>query len=272
MFIFQNHKLLKETQAQVSINDRGFLFGDGIFETCKIFNGKIYDFKTHETRIKAGLKALKFKAEIKNLEKESLQLIKKNKISEGILRITITRGSGSIGYLPTYETDSTIIIQTLLPRKILNKKIILGVSEIKKTSSDSLPVSCKINQGLNSTLCKIEANEKNFFDCVMLSQKNFVSETSSANIFWVKNDEIFTPSEACDIIHGSIRAKILKLTKVKEVKAKISELQEADEIFLTNSSFLVLPVDELVFGKKKIKLHKKIGTKILHLIKADLPL
>ena len=79
-FIYKNHQLLEEKQALISINERGFLFGDGIFETCKIFDGKIYDFKSHEARIRDGLKALKFSAEISDLEKKSLQLIKKNKI------------------------------------------------------------------------------------------------------------------------------------------------------------------------------------------------
>jgi aminodeoxychorismate lyase len=262
-FIFKNHQLLKEKQALVSVNERGFLFGDGIFETCKVFNGKIYDFKSHQARIKKGLKTLKFSAEISDLEKKSLQLIKKNQIFDGILRISITRGIGSNGYLPTYESKPLIIIQTFPERKIIQKKIILGVSSIKKISSSSLPIHCKTNQALSSILCKIEAQEKNFFDCIMLSQKNFISETSSANIFWVKNKKIFTPSKACDILPGTIRAKLLELAKIKEVKAKISELKNADEIFITNSSFLILPIDELALGNSRIKLQKKIGSEIL---------
>jgi branched-subunit amino acid aminotransferase/4-amino-4-deoxychorismate lyase len=271
-YIFKNHQLIEEKQAQISVLERGFLFGDGIFETCKIFDEKIYDFKAHETRLKAGLKALKFSAEISDLEKKSLQLIKKNKIKNGILRISITRGTGSLGYLPTYESKALIIIQTFEERKITAKKIILGVSSIKKPASDSLPFFCKTNQALPSILCKIEAQEKKFFDCIMLSKENFISETSSANIFWVKNGKIFTPSKACDCLPGTIRAKLLKISpiKIKEVKAKISDLKKADEIFITNSSFLVLPADEVVLGKDRIKLRKKIGLEIAEVLKKDL--
>jgi len=265
-FIFKNHQLVKETQAQVSINERGFLFGDGIFETCKIFNGKIYDYKAHESRIKAGLKALKFSADISDLEKKSYQLIKKNAAKNGILRISISRGIGSSGYLPTYESKALIIIQTSELRKIPSK-ISLGISSLKKPPLNSLPVNCKITQGLNSTLVKIEAQEKKLFDCVMLSQENFICETSSANIFWVKNGKIFTPAKSCDILLGSIRARLLKISplKIKEVKAKISTLKNADEIFLTNSAFLLLPVDEFM-GKK---LQKKFGIELLKTLQND---
>jgi len=265
-FVIKNHQLIKETQAQISIADRGFLFGDGIFETCKIFNGKIYDFKSHESRIKAGLKALKFSAEIANLEKESQKLIKKNQIQNGILRITITRGIGSVGYLPTNESKATIIIQTLEER-VLPKKITLGISTLKKLPQNSLPVACKIMQGLNSTLVKIEAQEKKLFDCVMLSQKNFIAETSSANIFWIKKGQVYTAAKSCDILLGTIRQKLLKISPLKifEIEAKISELKNADEIFLTNSAFLLLPVDEFM-GRK---LQKNFSKELLNLLKAD---
>jgi branched-chain amino acid aminotransferase len=265
-FVCKNHQIIPETQAQISVNDRGFLFGDGIFETCKIFAGKIYDFKAHETRIKAGLKALKFSAEISDLEKNSYQLIKKNGIENGLLRIAISRGVGSIGYSPTHENKASIIIQTFDERP-LPQKISLGVSQIKKIPKSSLPIHCKTAQGLSSTLVKIEAKEKNLFDCVMLSQENFIAETSSANIFWIKNGKAYTAAKSCDILLGTIRQKLIKIAPLKifEVEAKISALKNADEIFLTNSAFLLLPVDEFL-GRK---LQKNFGNEFLNLLKTD---
>ena len=120
-YIFKNQQLIDETQAEVSINERGFLFGDGIFETCKIFNGKIYNFKSHLARIVAGLKALKFNDDISDLEKKSLKLIAKNQVKEGILRISISRGIGSKGYLPDLETKALTIIQTYEKRQLTAK-------------------------------------------------------------------------------------------------------------------------------------------------------
>ncbi len=261
-YIFKNQKLVEEKQATISIRERGFLFGDGIFETCKISNGKIYDFKSHEDRICKGIKELKFFVEIADLEKRSQQLIRKNQIKNGILRISISRGIGSVGYLPTYESKPLVIIETLVERK-LPEKICLGVSKIvaPKTAFKSM-------NALPYVLNKIAAQEYNFFDCVMLSEKNFIAETSSANIFWVKNGKIFTPAESCGILPGTIRSKLLKISplKISTVEAKISALKNADEIFLTNSSFLVLPVDEFM-GKR---MQKDFGIEFLKLLQKDL--
>lgn len=262
-YIFKNQKLITEKQAQISIRERGFLFGDGIFETLKIIDGKIFDFKAHEARIKAALKVLKFSADISDLEKKSLQLIKKNKIKNGILRISISRGIGSRGYLPTYESDALIIIETFLDRKI-PKKIRLGIS---KNITPKLPF--KSMNALPYILTKIAAEEKKCFDLVMVSDKKFIAETSSANIFWVKNNVIYTPHENCGIVLGTIRSKLLKISslKIKKVKAKISALKNADEIFLTNSAFLILPVDELEIANKIYKKPtKKVAKKVLPLL------
>ncbi len=257
-YIIKNHQLIPEKQAQVSINERGLLFGDGIFETCKIFNGKIYDFKSHEARIKEGLKLLKFSAKISDLESDAKKLIKKNELKNGILKISISRGIGSLGYLPTYESEALIIIQTLEERK-LPTKITLGISSIKVPSN----YFAKSMNALPYLLTKIEAKENNFFDCVMLNEKKFISETSSANIFWVKNGRIFTPSKSCKMLRGTIRKKLLKISPIKilEKSSRISALKNADEIFLTNSSFLLLSVDEFMgrklennFGKNLQKL------------------
>jgi len=260
--VIKNHRLIEETQAQISIHERGFLFGDGIFETLKISRGKIYDFDAHFKRIEAALKILKFSAEISELEKRSQKLIKKNKIKNGILRISISRGSGSIGYLPTYENKPLIIIETLRERE-LPKKITLGISKI---TAPKIPF--KSMNALPYIMNKIAASEEKKFDLVMLSEKKFIAETSSANIFWVKNGQIFTPHESCNIVLGCIRKKLLKMPelKIKEAKAKISALKNADEIFLTNSAFLLLCVDE--FMEKKLQ--KTIGSKLKKLLEQDL--
>ncbi len=270
-FVLINKEFVTENNATISIQQRACLFGDGIFETCRVENSKIYNFIAHKNRIKAGLQALKFKVEIDELENNCYQLIKKNKLRNGILRIAISRGIGSLGYLPTYKSESLIIIETMPQRQIFAEKIILGVGKNKKPPRNSLPIGCKTMQSLCYTLNKIEAQEKGLFDCVMLSQKNFISETSSANIFWVKNDQIYTPAESCDILLGTIREKLLKnkSLKIKKLSAKISMLKNADEVFLTNTSFLILPVDELKVGKNVIKFRKDIGEKVLQFLQDD---
>jgi branched-chain amino acid aminotransferase len=272
-YILKNHRFIEEKQAQIAINERGFLFGDGIFETCKIFNSQIYNFKAHRSRIVAGLKALQITAEIKDLEKNCLKLITKNQIKNGILRISITRGVGSAGYLPISK-NSLIIAQTLKNRKT-PQEISLTVSNIKKPPQNSFPINHKTNNALPYILNKLFAEQQRCFDAIMLTQENFISETSSANIFWVKNNKIYTSSKDCDILPGTVRARVLEIfsSKIIEKKAKLKELQDADEIFLTNAASLVILVDKLIFPDKNklktLKFSKKTGSIIKQLINYD---
>ncbi len=261
-YIYQNQKLLQKSQAKISISERGFLFGDGAFETCKIYNGHIHNFDAHISRLVKALEFLKINAEISDLKNNSLKLIAKNKIKNGILRISISRGSGSLGYLPTYKTKALTLIETIKNRK-LPSKISIGISKNKNHNY----LFFKSHNALNYVLNKIAAQERGFFDLIMLNEKNFISETSSANIFWVKNNKIYTPEKTCNIVDGTIRHRLLEISQFKifEVAAKINELKNADEIFLTNSTSLAILVDE--FDGKKLQ--KTVGKEILKLLESD---
>jgi branched-chain amino acid aminotransferase len=277
-YILINQKIISEKEAKISVHERGFLFGDGIFETCKIYFGKIYNFKAHEQRIKNGLGALKIKAEINNIEKLSLKLVKKNKINHGILRISISRGIGSLGYLPTYKSKSLIVISTSKLPKRKKEKIIIGIGSLIKPSNKSSSDNCKTKQSLTYVLNKIEAQEKGFFDNVILSDHKVICETSAANIFWIKDKKIYTPSAECSCVLGTMRKKLLEISPIKiiETKKKIEALQNADEIFLTNATSLITAVDEFVFfdgkNKKIKKLDKKISNQLSKTLIADLSL
>lgn len=271
-YVLINRKFVLERSASISITQRACRFGDGIFETCRIIDGVIYNYSLHEARIFKGLAALQIYATITNLKNDCYHLIQKNQIKNGILRISISRGDGSIGYLPTQKIEPLIIIETTAARKIDDKKIIIGISKIKAPKRSRILQNCKTMQSLNYILAKINAKKYEHFDDVMLSEEGFISECSSANIFWVKNNKIFTPSAKCDALLGSVRGKILRdfPLKINLVEASVRRLCAADEIFLTNASFLVLAVDELIFGKKRLKMQKSVGNQILQWFESDI--
>ncbi len=131
-YILINQKFVPENQALISVKQRAARYGDGIFETCKIIDNIIYDYQAHEARIKNGLKVLQISSgnniNINNLKNQSYQLIKKNKIANGILRISISRGEGSMGYLPAPKIEPLLIIETIAEKKVQSKKIIIGIS------------------------------------------------------------------------------------------------------------------------------------------------
>jgi branched-subunit amino acid aminotransferase/4-amino-4-deoxychorismate lyase len=271
-FIYKNDKILNHHEALISIDERGFLFGDGLFETCRFINKKIINFEAHLARIKIGLLNLKLDFDIQNIEIKCYNLIEKNNLQDGIIRISISRGIGSKGYLPTNETPNLLIIQTKeLPNPPKNKNLII-------CDINPPPFKFKSANALPYVLAKIFAEENNYFDAIMLDEKGYICETSSANIFWIKNEIIYTSSNDCDMVRGTIREALLELKdlKIKCGKFKISALKNADEVFITNSTLLILPIDKIAFRNKKVnketKYKKILVKKVIKLLKIRLGL
>jgi branched-chain amino acid aminotransferase len=301
-YISINGKILPEEKAKISVKDRGFRFGDGVFETCLIKDGVVYNLEAHLDRLEAGLRAVKIlfsyggsscrpfrrhpdesrdpfynkvwiptfvgmtrevamKEEIKIIQK----LIQKNKIKNGYLRIAVSRGVGSIGYLPQKNIQPTVVIETLTLNPKPKSLIKLFVSEIQKPSLKSFPVNYKLMQGLNSTLVKLEAVENGCFDGIILNAQGQICETSSANIFWVKDNILHTPHQDCGCLLGTVREKILELSpiKTKLVKAKITDLLKADEVFITNVAIGVLAIDKIADKEFKNKNYIKVFANLL---------
>ncbi|MEZ5691464.1 MAG: aminotransferase class IV [Rickettsiales bacterium] len=249
-YLIFNDKLIKEDKACISPQDRGFRYGDGIFDTIIIKNSKLYQWEWHLARIEKGLNAVKINYNTCNLQSLSKKLLKKNNIKNGLLRIQITRGIGGRGYMPQQGINPTVIIETMEKPQLKEKYASLWLSSYKKISTDMLPVQYKLCQGLNSTLARIEAIENECFDALLLNNKNEICETSSANIFWLKDNILHTPSLSCGMLEGSIRATLIKLYKneegkVKEVAATINELKSADAVFITNVAWKILPIIQI---------------------------
>ena len=266
-----DNKIVAENKALISVKERGFLFGDGVFETCRIFDKKIYNWQAHLKRLEAGLQAVKIKAKINDLEEQAAELIAKNSIKEGILRIYISRGIGSSGYLPSSNMKPLIVIETKALPSLPKAPISLWVSKTTKPSANSLPVNYKLAQGLNSTLARIEAVDNDCFDSLLLNDLDQICETSSANIFWVKNDILYTPDENCGLLLGTVRQRIIELSllKVVKVKAKLKDLLLADEVFITNVSFGVLAIDNIMPNNYSF-INRKYGKIYADLLNKDI--
>lgn len=274
-YIFYNQKLIPETQGQISIQDRGFMFGDGVFETCRISNGKIYNFNAHQNRLSKGLKALMIDAKIGDLEKKSIQLIQENQVQDGILRITITRGSGSLGYLPIKDIKALTIIQTL-PLREPPEEITLGISKIIKPAIGTKFIIHKTANALPYVLTKISAHQKGYFDDILLDYESNILETSSSNIFWIKDSIIYTPDLSCNILPGTMRLKLIELLQnkgyeLRQVRERLDKLKLADEVFLTNSTMVVMPVRNIHFDiKHQVNYENRMTQEVMKLVNADI--
>lgn len=250
-FISLNAQLVPPEKAQVSVLDRGFRYGDGLFETIALHGGVPYQFGFHMKRLQAGLDALKIDFSTRALRGDCHALIKANRAQDGTLRIQVTRGIGSRGYLPDpshKQAGPLCIIETIARQSLPQEPVRIFHSSYRKLSPSSLPVQYKLCQGLNSTLARMEAIDQQCFDGVMTNDAGELCETSSANLFWIKGDTLYTPALGCGVLDGSTRHAILRLWPgdTREVAAPIDTLADADEIFITNALWQVLPVAELL--------------------------
>lgn len=247
-FAYVKNTFLPKDQACISIEERGFKFGDGVFETIRVYNSIPYQWNLHLARVKEGIDTLKIAADLSKLYALSLELLHKNNVSEGLLRISISRGIGSRGYMPTEDSleSSTLVIETLpLPPKQIDP-VDLWISSFQKISAKALPVNIKLMQGVNSILARMEAAENNCFESLMLGDRAQICECSSSNIFWYRDNTLFTPSRMSGIMAGTTREAVIRLfPKVKEGLFLLKELHQAEEVFITNAAWQIVPVKSL---------------------------
>ena len=239
---------LDEKRAKLPIRDRGFRYGDGVFETIAAYRGIPYQWELHHERLVQGLAALSINCETKSLEMIALKLLKKNAMPDATVRISVSRGVGSQGYLPVGSADATVIIETALRQVPPPDASSLWLSEIEKPSPKALPVQHKTAQGLNSILVRMQAAEHGCLDGLQLNAAQEICEASSANIFWLKGKTLFTPSLACGVLAGTTRAAIKRISpyKVEEGRFTLGDLEGADAVVLTNCNMQVMPVSELL--------------------------
>jgi branched-subunit amino acid aminotransferase/4-amino-4-deoxychorismate lyase len=212
------------------------------------YNSIPYQWDLHLARLKEAIDTLKIPTDLSGIYHLCTELIKKNEVNEGILRLSISRGIGSNGYLPTTtsEQDSTIVIETLPLPPAITAPVDLWISNLQKVSARALPVHVKLMQGVNSIMARMEAAEHNCFDALMLGDRAQICECSSGNIFWYRDNTLFTPSHMSGIMAGTTREAVIRLfPKVKEGLFLLKELHQAEEVFITNTTYQVIPVKSL---------------------------
>jgi branched-subunit amino acid aminotransferase/4-amino-4-deoxychorismate lyase len=246
-YILLNNRLVPENEACVPVSDRGFKYGDGVFETLAVHGSVPYRFEWHMARLKKGLQVVRIQCDVGPLREQCRQLLKKNALKDGVLRIQVTRGTGGKGYLPA-QTQATTVIQTAPMPDIPAAPVSLWLSSYRKIPPQALPVQYKLTQGMNSTLARMEADDNGCFEALILNQDGHIAETSAGNIFWLKDKILYTPALACGVLEGSTRATIMELAtcKVREAEMGIEVLASASAVFITNTLWKALPVRELV--------------------------
>lgn len=241
--VYVNGAYLPVTEAKVSVQDRGFRLGDGVFETMRVLRGVVCFWERHEARLRAGMEALKMGSlpEVREVVRE---VVRRNG-PEGMIRLAVSRGVGSEGYLPVGEGRPTLVVEWMALGQSMSKPLRLWLSEWRRPARGMMPVNMKLAQGVGNTLARLEAQAQGCEEALMLSAEGMVCEAASANLFWVEKGTLYTPALETGALAGVTRELLLGMTAVKEVNAPLERLQKAEEVFVTNSRWGVRSVEVL---------------------------
>ena len=250
---FINGKYLKEDEAQISILDHGFLYGDGIFEAFRVNNGKIFHIDDHMNRLydSARIIALDIPYNKEEFKKIVMETVKRSGFTDCYIRPQVTRGIGKLGCNPDTCPEPTVVVYvTPTPNVKKSKAISTIVSCYRRPSSSVLPPESKLTQYVNIILAKIEAKNSGVDDGILLDSRGFVAEGCGWNIFLVKDNCAITPSLNSSILNGITRKVVIKLLKelnvpVVERDVTLSDLMTADEVFGTGTASEITPVLEI---------------------------
>lgn len=250
-FAYVKGKWVSCSEPGLACQERGFRFGDGVFETIAVQQGIPYQWEVHHQRLIRGLETLRIPLPDEDIRQCCLDILQKNEVEQGFVRLSISRGIGSRGYLPVPPPSQpqapTVVIETLPPVDVPRQSVDLWRSQYTKPLSSAIPAGIKTMQGLNSTLARLEAQEHGCFEALLTTPQGDICEGSSSNIFWFAKGVLYTPSLDCPAVAGTTRAAILRVSPypILEGCYSLDDLRQADEVFLTNVAWGVLPVRSL---------------------------
>lgn len=243
-----NGQYLRAHRAAVAVSDRGFRFGDGVFETIRLESGVPYQWETHLARLAAGLAALRIPAPEVDWADAARRLMRKNKSGDGFLRLAVSRGAGSRGYLPHPPAmPATWLIEQLPPLPAPDAPCRLWLSARPRVPLPCLPVNAKLAQGVGSTLALMEAQDHACDEALQLTTSGLLCETASANLFWIQGGIVFTPSLDTGCLAGTTREALLRLSPAptRMVAEEIAALESAEAVFVSNTRLGIWPVSSL---------------------------
>lgn len=264
MIVFLNGSFLPEEEASISIQDRGFLYGDGLFETVRICHGVPFRWHAHWKRLYMGAHYLDIPITFSEKEMRRLldELLARNQAQDGVLRLTLTRGAGPYGYSPQGAGIPTLLM-TLHPAPIEMEDIPspwrLITSQYRVLREDPF-LAYKTANKLVNVMARSEADAEEASDALLLNNHEEVTETTSGNLFWIHKDAVGTPSLGSGLLPGVTRDVVLELCgklglTVMERPLSLKELKRADTAFLTLSSYGIVEVssvDDHVFAGSPI--------------------
>ena len=240
MTVFLNGELVPAERATVSVLDRGFLYGDGLFETMRVCRGRPFCWEAHMDRLERGAAFLKIQPPFtrEQLLAAALTLIEANQLPEAVLRLMLSRGPGARGYSPRGANAPTTVM-TLHPLPVPPASVRLLTSTLRVAAGDPF-APYKIANRLTHIMARAEAEERGGDEALLLNTNGHVAETASGNVFWLERDAVCTPSDNAGALHGITRGVVCELCgelglSIELREVAVNQLQKAEGAFVTGS-------------------------------------
>lgn len=263
--IYLNGKFVDEKDAKISVFDHGLLYGDGVFEGLRSYNGKIFKLDEHINRLYKSAKAifLEIPMKFEELKKTIIETVRKNNLKDSYIRVVVTRGVGDLGLDPRKCKKPTIFIVAskiqLYPESFYEMGIDVITVATRRNLNETVNPSIKSLNYLNNILAKIEANNAGATEGLILNQFGYVSECTGENVFIVKENDLITPPISAGVLEGVTRKVVMNIgenigLKIKEENITRYDIYTSDECFLTGTAAEIVPVvsvDKRIIGDGK---------------------
>ena len=253
MKVYLNGRFVEQSQAVVSVFDHGLLYGDGVFEGIRSYNGRVFKLQEHIARLFESAHTIMLKipmsqAELIDVVKNCLRI---NKLKDAYIRLVVTRGEGDLGLDPRKCAKPTVFVITdkiqLYPKQLYERGLELITVATQRNVPEALNPQIKSLNYLNNILAKIEAINAGFEEAIMLSHSGYVTECTGENMFIVTEEGLLTPPPYIGVLRGITRQTVMDLAKgtrlaVQEQLLTRHDLYNAQEVFLTGTAAELIPV------------------------------
>lgn len=251
--IYIDGEMLPKENAKISVFDHGLLYGDGVFEGIRVYSNKVFKLKEHIERLYDSAKAicLTIPVSLDDMCKIVEDTCRANSITDGYVRLVVTRGIGDLGLDPRKCPKATIICIadtiTLYPEEIYTNGLNLITVAVPRIPPESLNPQIKSCNYLNNILAKLEAINSGVIEAIMLNHQGYVAECTGDNIFLIKDGVLKTPSASDGALKGITRNTVIEIAedsglKVEQPNITRYDLYTADECFLTGTAAEIVPV------------------------------
>lgn len=256
-----NGDLVSESEATVNVRDRGFLYGDAVFETMRVYGGTVFEWEAHERRLQRSAERLGFAEAVpENLHERVRETLSANDLSEGYVRLSVSRGTQPRGLTPDAAVDPTVVILAgELPRGGLDGASVwaepatVQIVKTRRAPDAALPANAKTHNYLGGIIARLEleraATESYHADEALLRDSDGnLAEGTTSNVFFVEDGTLKTPSLDGPVLPGVTRSVVLDLADDEEFPVETgtytpADVRAADEAFLTNTTWELRPIE-----------------------------